>query len=314
MNRCLPLLWIGLLFAVANIALAAPTPIPARPADPSQPISALPVPVAPQEVPVAPAVVPVAPQATPETAPNSTPADATTTGPSVILVADFSLRKVVPELVQNWVDTEELPVKVVVQFRTAGATRDLVQKGADGDIVISANAGDVVELANTGLLHRDGQQTLARNELAVIGRHPVIRDEDSDWWDLVGKEWRHVVVADGDVSQLGRISLQALKAHDLADPEALKRVRVIAPNEALVLSRLGSTQADAALVYKTDLLGVQMPGFEPFTMKPTDSAPVLYTGAVTSRAKDTALCERFLTYCVSDEARAVFKKYGFELP
>jgi ABC-type molybdate transport system substrate-binding protein len=257
---------------LAGFALAAPDsiPQPAVPVNPDQPRPALPA-----EKPVAPVAAPVAPAAT---------------GPSVTILADSSLREVLRELAQTWADSQPNGPQVPLTLTNAATMRSTLQSNPGFDLVIGADADAMKALTTQGLLAPSGQRTLARNTLVLYGRKALVKDDDLDWFDLVGGEW---------------------KKHDLYDAEH-RSLYLSEPTENLALQIIERDQADAVFVYHTDLRGVQLPGFDLYPLDSAEAPPIFYVAALGQLAKNPDGARAFIDYCASEAARTIWTKYGFE--
>ena len=294
-------LCLGLLL-ISLAPLSAQTATPAQPADPNQPRPAQPV--------VPDTVTPPRP-ATPST--NSAPPASASQG-SVAIIADSSLKQVLQELAQAWADSQDSGPQVPLTLTNAGTLRAKVEDASSGsvwDVIISADVADVKEMTDKGLLFADGQRSLARNTLVVYGRKALVKDDDLDWFDLIGTEWKKVALGNPDLVASGRGARRALQKHDLLGDEH-KDTFVYAPTEALALAVVQREQADAVFVYKTDAATLSLPGFDVFPVKTGDAPPVFYTAAVCRLAKNPAQARAFIDYCGGDAAKAVWARYGFE--
>jgi molybdate transport system substrate-binding protein len=301
MKDVIKLLGVALLlfFVVAGIARAQ---VPAQPADPNQP-----VPAAPLQPPVP--VAPAQPAAPPASA--SPPGAPVPTGPSISIMADGSLKGVLQELAQTWADSQTTGPQMPITLTNAGTMRAKMETGGAWDLIIDADVADTKALTNHGLLVAEGQRLLARNSLVVYGRAPLVKDDELDWYDLIGAEWKKVALGNPDLSTSGRVALHALQKHDLLDDDH-KSLYVHAPNEAGALQLIQRQQADAAFVYKTDLVGLNDTNFQAFPIKSDEAPPIFYTGAIFRLAKSADLARQFLDYCNSEAARPIWTKYGFE--
>ena len=279
--------------------LCAQTATPAQPADPNQPRPALPV--------VPDSITP--PQMT-TPATNSAPA-ATTPQVAVAIIADSSLKQVLQELAQGWADSQDSSPQVPLTLTNAGTLLAKVEAGSVWDVVISADVADVKEMTDKGFLSADGQRSLARNTLVIYGRKALVKDDELDWFDLIGSEWKKVALGNPDLVASGRVAKRALQKHDLLGDEN-KEIFVYAPTEALALGVVEREQADAVFFYKTDAAKISLPGFELFPITTDDAPPVFYTASVCRQAKNPAQARAFIDYCGSDAAKAVWTKYGFE--
>lgn len=298
MNRML-ICFALLLLSFASLCAQPATP--AQPADPNQARPALPV--------VPDSITP------PQTATPSTNAPAAQVPQvAVAIIADSSLKQVLQELAQGWADSQDSSPQVPLTLTNAGTLRAKVEAGFSGanwDVVISADVADVKEMTSGGFLSADGQRSLARNTLVIYGRKALLKDDDLDWFDLIGTEWKKVALGNPDLVASGRVAKRALQKHSLLGDEN-KETFVYAPTETLALGVVEREQADAVFFYKTDAAKLSLPGFEIFPVTTDDAPPVFYTASVCRQAKNPAQARAFIEYCGSDAAKAVWAKYGFE--
>ena len=287
-------------FAFLLLGLAPLTAQSAKPAVPADPNQARPA-------------TPVLPDPVPQmTAPSTNDATATP-APQVALtvIADSSLKAVLQELAQAWADTLDNGPQVPLTLTNAGTLRSKIDGGEVWDVVISADVADAKALTDKGLLLADGQHTLARNTLVVYGRKALVKDDDLDWFDLVGSEWKKVAVGKPELVSSGRSAQRALQKHDLLGDDS-KGLYVYAPTDALALAVVQREQADAVFVFKTDVLKASLPGFDIFPIKTDDAPPIFYTAAICRLAKNPAQAKAFIDFCSGDAGKAIWTKYGFE--
>jgi molybdate transport system substrate-binding protein len=292
--------FISLLILATGFApLSAQHAVPAQPADPNQSRPALPV--GPDSITPPQAAGPAATNAPGTTAPQV----------AVAVMADSSLKQVLQELAQAWADSQDSSPQMPLSLTNAGTLRAKVETNPVWDVVISADVADVKAMTDKGVLFADGQRSLARNTLVVYGRKALVKDDDLDWFDLVGSEWKKVALGSPDMVASGRVAQHALQKHDLLGDDH-KDIYVYAPTDALALAVVQRDQADAVFAYKTDAARMNLPGFEIVAMNTGDAPPVFYTAAVGKLAKNPALARAFIDYCGGDAAKAIWAKYGFE--
>ena len=294
-----------LCLALALFGLAPLSAQPATPAQPVDPNQARPA------LPVVPDSITPPQMATPST--NNAPA---TPAPlvAVTIIADSSLKLVLQELAQTWADSLDSSPQVPLTMTNAGTLRAKVESAtADSawDVVISADVVDVKEMTDKGMLSGDGQRSLARNTLVVYGRKALVKDDDFDWFDLIGTEWKKVALGNPDLVASGRVAEHALQKHDLLGDDH-KDLYAYAPTESLALAVVQREQADAVFFYKTDAARVSLPGFDLYPVKTDDAPPIFYTAAVSRLAKNPSQARAFIDFCGSDAAKAIWAKYGFE--
>ena len=293
MNRLLLSLAL-LTFSLAPLCAQPATP--ARPADPNQARPALPV--------VPDSVTPPAPST------NSAPV-ATAPQVAVALIAESSLKQVLQELAQSWADAQDSSPQVPLTLTNSGTLRAKVEGGPGWDVVISADVADVKEMTDKGFLFADGQHSLARNTLVVYGRKALVKDDELDWFDLIGTEWKKVALGNPDLVASGRVAKRALQKHDLLGDDH-KDTYDYEPMEKMAVAVVDRVQADAVFLFKTDAMRMSLPGFENFPVTTDDAPPVFYTAAICRLAKYPTQARSFIDYCGGDAARAIWAKYGFE--
>ena len=215
------------------------------------------------------------------------------------------------ELAQTWADSQDSGPQVPLTLTNAGTLRAKVESSSGWDVVISADVADMKEMTDRGMLSADGQSSLARNTLVIYGRKALVKDDDLDWFDLIGTEWKKVALGNPDLVASGRVAKYALQKHDLLDDEH-KDIFVYVPTDALALAVAQREQADAVFVYKTDASKINLPGFAIFPLATDDAPPVFYMAAVSRLAKNPTQARAFIDYCAGDAAKAIWAKYGFE--
>jgi molybdenum ABC transporter molybdate-binding protein len=256
--------------------------------------------------------LPVAPDSiTPPQIPATNSAASTAPQVVVSIIADSSLRQVLQELAQAWADSQDSSPQVPLTLTNAGTLLSKVEAGSTWDVVISADVADVKEMTDRSYLFADGQRSLARNSLVIYGRKALVKDDDLDWFDLIGTEWKKVALGKPDLVASGRVAQRALQKHDLLGDDH-KDIFVYAPTEALALGVAQREQADAVFCYKTDLTSVSLLGFDVFPVNTADAPPVFYTASVSRLAKNAAQARAFIDFCGSDAAKAIWAKDGFE--
>lgn len=293
------LLCTGFLFFNLATALAQPA-TPAIPADSGQARPALPV--APE------AVTPAKPTAPATNSPASVPVGTA----SVSVIAESDLKAPLQELAQAWADNQDNSPQMPITLTNTGTIRSKAESGAGAyDVVISADVDDVKAMTDAGILSADGQRSLARNTLVVYGRKALLKDDDLDWFDLVGSEWKKVALGNPDLVASGRVARRALQKHSLINDDN-KDLFVYAITDSLALSTVARQQADAVFAFKTDAAKMNEHGFEIMPISTQDAPPVFYTAAISRQAKNPTQARAFLDFLSGETAKPVWVKYGFE--
>ncbi len=254
---------------------------------------------------------PVAQPVAPATASPPVAGAGAAAGPQLTIIADGSLKAVLSELAQTWADQQNTSPQMPITLTNAGTMRAKIESGGVWDLALDGDVADVKALTDQGYLLADGQRSLARNTLVVYGRAPLVKDDDLDWFDLIGTEWKKVAMGNPSLVVSGRLAQRALGKHDLLDDEHRNNLASVA-NEMAGLQAIQREQVDAAFLFKTDLSAANVPGFQSFPVKTEDAPPIFYTGALFRMAKNGPLARAFLDFISSPAARPIWMKYGFE--
>jgi molybdate transport system substrate-binding protein len=292
-------------FLILSLVLAALAPLhaqTARPAQPADPTQARPA------LPVTDELSPTHPAA-PST--NSAAPVAPVAATGISIIAESSLKAVLAELVQTWADNQDPAPQVPISLTNSGTIVAKVEGGPGFDVVISADVADIKTMTDRGVLLADDQRSLARNSLVVYGRKALVKDDDLDWFDLIGSEWKKVSLGKPEMVASGRVAQHALGKHGLLDDEH-KGLYAYAMTDSLALGVVQRDQADAVFAYKTDVAALNLHGFDIYPLSADDAPPVFYTAAVCRLAKNPTQARAFIDFCTSATAKPIWAKYGFE--
>jgi molybdate transport system substrate-binding protein len=243
-----------------------------------------------------------------------TPAPSTNAAPaatSLSVIAESSLKAALAELTQTWADSQSDNPQVPLAFTSSGIIAAKVQTTADYDVVISASIDDIKALTDRGVLAGDGQRMLARNAVVIYGRKALVKDDELDWFDLIGSEWKKVALGKPDQVASGHVAQHALQKHDLLSDDN-KDVFTYTMTDGLAIGQVQAEKADAVFAYRTDVAKLSLNDFAIFPIDSADAPPIFYTAAVSRTAKNPALAHAFIDFLSSDAAKPIWTKYGFE--
>jgi molybdate transport system substrate-binding protein len=289
---------ISLALALAVVFLAPLHAQPAKPAQPADPTQARPA-------------LPVTDELTPNRPASPATNSAAPVAGAISIIAESSLKAVLAEIAQAWADNQDPAPQLPLSFTNSGTILAKVEGGPGFDVVISADVADIKAMTDRGVLLADDQRSLARNSLVIYGRKALVKDDDLDWFDLIGSEWKKVAVGNPSQVASGRVAQHALAKHGLLDDDH-KGLYTYAMTDALAIAIVQRDQADAVFAYKTDVAKLNLNGFEIYPLNTDDAPPVFYTAAVCRLAKNPAQARAFIDFCGGNDAKAIWAKYGFE--
>lgn len=199
--------------------------------------------------------------------------------------------------------TKQSGTTVQFSFGSSGALARQIQNGAPADIFLSANEKWMDTLLSDGKINPALHTDLLANRLVLIvpaGRTATLNA------DFAGR----LAVGSMDSVPAGMYAKQALEKMHLL--EVLKPHLVSCDSVRNVLFFVERGEADAGIVYSTDAKISDRVIITSVFPEETHE-PIHYPAGVCSATGHPAAAGEFLTFLKSDEAHAVFEKFGFSV-
>jgi len=200
--------------------------------------------------------------------------------------------------------------KIVVSYAASSALAKQIESGAPADLFISADLDWMDYLERRGLVKVDTRRNLLRNRLVLIApadsRISVKIEPGFPLARVLGDG--RLAMANPDAVPAGKYGKAALEALGVWKDVAPKVVGAENVRAALVLVSRG--EAPLGIVYRTD--AAVEPKVRILAEFPENShPPIIYPAAVTTAGRSAA--GAFLESLSKPAARAVFRKYGFQI-
>jgi molybdate transport system substrate-binding protein len=200
--------------------------------------------------------------------------------------------------------------EITFNFGGSGQLAAQIEQGAPADLFIAASPAEIERLAAAGKIDSASRATIAGNHLVVIthGGGPKM----TSLADLAKPMYAKIAIGNPKTVPAGRYADEALTAAEIADK--VKDRLVFAENVRQVVDIMARGEADAGLVYATDVaLGGSAVRLA-FEVQDKLHAPIVYEGAVVKDAPGAARARAFLDYLRSKAGRDVLTKNGFTAP
>lgn len=197
--------------------------------------------------------------------------------------------------------------KLLYNFGASGTLQKQIQEGAPADLFISAASRNMDEFVNAGLAVADSHVQLLAGELVVI----VPADDGNDingLRDLEGDRMKRIAIGIPESVPAGGYAKEALEGEQLW--ERLQDKLVQAKDVRQVLQYVETGNADAGFVYRTDAVASDKARIA-FAVSADSHAPILYPAAIVAASKHPDMAKELLNFFQSEEAMAVFERYGF---
>jgi molybdate transport system substrate-binding protein len=195
-------------------------------------------------------------------------------------------------------------VTVQTTFAGSGALVTQIQQGDPADIFAAAAAAPMTTLQTGGQL--EGSSTNFATNTLEIAVPPTNPANIQTFADLAKPGVKLVICAATEPCGASSVAMEKVEKVTLS-PVALE------PAVANVLTAVSSGQADAGLVYKTDVLG-STGGVKGITFADSGKVINTYPISVLKESKNQKVAQAFVEYILAAKAQAVLTKAGFGKP
>ncbi len=235
---------------------------------------------------------------TPETAGEST---------KILIAAAASLQYSLEEELIPAFEEKNPGITVEGTYDSSGKLQTQIEEGIDADVFFSAAVKQMDELNEKGYVNSDSRVDLLKNKIVLI----VPSDTAAGYTkfeDIANAD--KIAVGDPESVPAGQYAKEALTALGLW--ETVSEKASLGTNVTEVLSWVSEGSADAGIVYATDA-AASPDGITVIAEAPEGSlkSDVIYPVAVLKNSTRAEAAKKFVDFLSSDEAMAVFEKYGF---
>lgn len=198
--------------------------------------------------------------------------------------------------------------KVSFNFGASGVLQKQIETGAPVDVFASAGEKQMDELDAKGLIDKDTRSDFVRNTLALV----VPKDsklEINSFDDLDNPNLKRLALGNPKTVPAGQYALQTLSNLKLSDK--LQPKFIFAENVRQALDYVERGEADAGIVYSSDMAAAQDKIVVKATAPENLHDPILYPIAVIKDSREKEAAKGFVNLILSPEGQGILKKYGF---
>lgn len=203
---------------------------------------------------------------------------------------------------------EEMYPSVSVEgtYDSSGKLQTQIEEGIGADVFMSAATKQMNALVDESLVNEDSVVNLLENKIVLITAADSTLDL-KEFTDITKAET--IAIGDPASVPVGQYSEEALTNLGIWD-EVLAKAS-LGTNVTEVLNWVAEGSADAGIVYATDAATTDK--VKVIAEAPADSLaePAIYPVGVISDSQNKEMAEKFVEFLQSEEALAVFEKYGF---
>jgi molybdate transport system substrate-binding protein len=215
-------------------------------------------------------------------------------------------------------ETENPGVEVILNFAGSQQLAQQITQGAPADLFASANEIQMNNVIQTGRVDSGEVKIFASNRIAVIypSDNPATLEKLGD----LRAPGLSIVLSDPAVP-VGRYSLEFLEEAS-SDPgfgtdykdDVLKNVVSYEENVKAVLSKIILGEADAGIVYVSDIWGDGEGSVGALVIPESLNVAAVYTIAPIADSSQMDLARKFTTYVLSSSGQEILIKYGLLTP
>lgn len=226
-------------------------------------------------------------------APTETSNTEEKTGEGITVSAAASLTDVMDVI------SEKFTSPVEFNYGSSGSLRTQIESGAPADVFVSASKEHVAKLEEQGLVKES--QDLLKNKLVVVGKEDLSKIEDIETMEKFA-------IGDPESVPAGKYAKAALTNLGLYDKMTDKFV--LGSDVRQVLEWVKSGEVAYGIVYKTDALVAKDDVNIVYEFEEGTHDPIVYPMALLT---DSEEAKAFYDYLKSDEVKALFEEYGYEV-
>lgn len=197
-------------------------------------------------------------------------------------------------------------VRLSFNFGGSGMLAQQIEHGAPADAFLAAASKPMDALAAQGLLWNDTRRDLLRNQIVLIV--PASNTELTSFAGLVKTSVKLIALGEPGSVPAGDYGRQVLESMSLW--QALQGKLVLAKDVRQVLTYVETGNADAGIVYATDV-GQSSAVRIAATAPETTHTPALYPVAVLKGSRNPAAARAFVAFLEGPQAGATFRRLGF---
>jgi molybdate transport system substrate-binding protein len=220
--------------------------------------------------------------------------------------AAASLKNVMTEL-QNLYLAKKSNCKLTFNFAASGTLQTQIEQGAPVDVFFSAATSNMTALKAKGLLIDSTIKNLLGNDVVLI----VPKDSTltlGSFNDVTNNSVQSIGLGEPGSVPAGKYAQDVFTYYNIWDQ--VKAKAVFGTPVTQILTWVETGNVDCGVVYSTDAASSTKVKIVA-TAIDASHTPIIYPAAVIKATTHTAAAADFVNFLSSQDAKAVFKKYGF---
>ena len=197
-------------------------------------------------------------------------------------------------------------IKVDATYDSSGKLQTQIEEGLGADVFMSAATKQMNTLKDENMVDADSIVNLLENKIVLIV--PTGMDAKvTGFEDIANADM--IAIGDPESVPAGQYAKEALTSLGLWDAVDAKSTK--GTNVTEVLNWVAEGSADAGIVYATDAATTDKVQVIAEAPEGSLAAKVIYPVGIVTASENKEAAQKFVQFLQSDEAIAVFEKYGF---
>ncbi|MEB2807225.1 molybdate ABC transporter substrate-binding protein [Campylobacter upsaliensis] len=196
-------------------------------------------------------------------------------------------------------------------FGASGKHYQLLKEGREFDLFFSADAKYAAQIAKDGNALNE-PKIYALGVVALYSLDEALLKGGVEKLGEKADKIKHLSIANPKVAPYGVAASEILK--NLQLEKQFKNKIVLGDNISQPVLHIDSGAAELGIVAYSLVSSVNLPKGKAVLIDPKFYTPLEQSFVLTKYAKDKKLALEFADFIISNEAKAIFKKYGFDTP
>ncbi len=228
------------------------------------------------------------------------------TSKDITVCAAASLKEALEEIKPDF--EESYNIRLTLNLAASGTLQKQIEEGAPADLFISAGKKQMDALEEKKLIDIESRKELLKNRLVLIVSKEY-RDRIRTIADLNAADIR-ISIGEPTVVPAGQYAKESLVSMGLWDRVSSKMV--LAKDVKQVLTYVEKGEVAVGIVYASDAVDIKESAVVQ-AFEESSHSPIVYPAAILSSSKNKDSAKALIDYLLSDNAKQVFEKYGYNM-
>lgn len=225
----------------------------------------------------------------------------------VLVSAAASLKEATGDI-ENAFEEKHPNIDLVFTYGSSGSLQQQIEQGSPTDVFMSAGSKQMKVLEDKGLILDGTKEDLLTNKIVLIT--PMDKTDIKSFNDLNSDKVSQIGLGEPNTVPVGQYTEEVLNSLGILDSVKNSGKVVYGKDVKEVLTWVETGNVDAGVVYETDAKTLK--NINIVCEAPEGShKEIIYPVAVIKDSKNPNQAKEFIKFLNSEQAKEIFKQYGF---